>query len=127
MSGVEKKYKTPIDVRVGLMLKYAPSKPHKGKWRGKNEKRKAKAMGKKMSMVALDKYEKRLSVDVRVFVKYENRAADAGISVAAVMNAVLDDAVAQDPWTREDEARARALIDQNFEKREAKKAKKGIR
>lgn len=75
-------------------------------------------MGNKMSMVALDKYEKRLSVDVRVFVKYEKRAADAGISVAAVMNAVLDDAVAKDPWTREDEARARALIDQNFEKRE---------
>ena len=84
-------------------------------------------MGNKMSMVALDKYEKRLSDDVRVFVKYENRAKDAGISVAAVMNAVLDDEVAADPWTREDEARARALIDQNFEKREAKKAKKGVR
>ena len=83
-------------------------------------------MGNKMSMVALDKYEKRLSVDVRVFVKYEKRAAAAGISVAAAMNAVLDDEVAKDPWTRDDEARARALIDANFEKREAKKAKKGI-
>lgn len=84
-------------------------------------------MGNKMSMVALDKYEKRLSVDVRVFVKYENRANAAGISVAAAMNAVLDDEVAGDPWTREDEKRARALIDANFEKRESKKAKKGIR
>ena len=84
-------------------------------------------MGNKMSMVALDKYEKRLSVDVRVFVKYENRANAAGISVAAAMNAVLDDEVVGDPWTREDEERARALIDANFEKREAKKAKKGIR
>ena len=83
-------------------------------------------MSKKMSMVALDKYEKRLSVDVRVFVKYENRANAAGISVAAAMNAVLDDEVSGDPWTRQDEQRARALIDQNFEKREAKKAKKGI-
>lgn len=83
-------------------------------------------MSKKMSMVALDKYEKRLSVDVRVFVKYENRASAAGISVAAAMNAVLDDEVAGDPWTREDEQRARALIDQNFAKREAKKTKKGI-
>ena len=81
-------------------------------------------MGKKMSMVALDKYEKRLSVDVRVFVKCENRADLAGISTAAVMNAILDDAVKNDPWTREDEARARELIDQNFAKREAKK---GIR
>ena len=125
MNGVEKKYKFPIDGRVGLMIQCAPSKPHQGKWRGKNER--TIKMGNKMSMVALDKYEKRLSVDVRVFVKYEKRAADAGISVAAVMNAVLDDAVAKDPWTREDEARARALIDQNFEKREAKKAKKGIR
>ena len=80
-----------------------------------------------MSMVALDKYEKRLSIDVRVFVKYEKRADAAGISVAAAMNAVLDDAVAHDPWTREDEARARALIDQNFEKREARKANKGVR
>lgn len=84
-------------------------------------------MGNKMSMVALDKYEKRLSVDVRVFVKYENRAAAAGISVAAVMNSILDDEVKDDPWTREDEARARALIDQNFAKREAKKAKKGVK
>lgn len=84
-------------------------------------------MGNKMSMVALDKYEKRLSVDVRVYVKYENRAAAAGISIAAAMNAVLDDEVANDPWTREDEQRARALIDANFEKREAMKAKKGIR
>lgn len=84
-------------------------------------------MGKKMSMVALDKYEKRLSVDVRVFVKCENRADLAGISTAAVMNGILDDAVKNDPWTREDEKRARELIDQNFAKREAKKAKKGIR
>ncbi len=84
-------------------------------------------MGNKMSMVALDKYEKRLSVDVRVFVKYEKRASAAGISVAAAMNAVLGDAVAADPWTREDEERARALIDANFEKRENKKAKKGIK
>ena len=84
-------------------------------------------MGNKMSMVALDKYEKRLSVDVRVFVKYEKRANAAGISVAAAMNAVLDDAVATDPWTREDEERALALIDANFAKRETKKAKKGIK
>ena len=84
-------------------------------------------MGKKMSMVALDKYEKRLSVDVRVFVKCENRADAAGISVSAVMNGILDDAVKNDPWTRKDEARARELIDQNFAKREHKKAMKGIR
>lgn len=84
-------------------------------------------MGNKMSMVALDKYEKRLSIDVRVFVKYENRATAAGISTAAVMNGILDDAVANDPWTKKDEARARALIDANFKKREAKKIRKGVR
>ena len=83
-------------------------------------------MGNKMSMVALDKYEKRLSIDVRVFVKYEKRAAAAGISISAAMNAVLDDAVAKDPWTREDETKARAIIDANFAKREATKQKKGI-
>lgn len=84
-------------------------------------------MGNKMSMVALDKYEKRLSIDVRVFVKYENRAEAAGITTAAAMNAVLDDEVARDPWTRDDEMRARALIDANFAKREAKKAKMGVK
>lgn len=84
-------------------------------------------MGNKMSMVALDKYEKRLSVDVRVFVKYEKRAKAAGLTTSAVMNAVLDNEVAGDPWTRADEKRARALIDANFVKREAKKAQKGIR
>lgn len=81
----------------------------------------------KISMVALDKYEKRLSIDVRVFVKYENRAAMMGLTTSAVMNAVLDSAVAKDPWTRADEKRAREIIDQNFAKRETLKAKKGIR
>lgn len=84
-------------------------------------------MGNKLSMVALDKYEKRLSIDVRVLVKYENRAKAAGISVSAAMNAVLDDDVARDPWTRDDEARARAIIDANFAKREALKARKGVK
>ena len=84
-------------------------------------------MGNKLSMVALDKFEKRLSIDVRVFVKYENRAKAARISVSAAMNAVLDDDVARDPWTRDDEARARAIIDANFAKREALKARKGVK
>ena len=84
-------------------------------------------MGNKLSMVALDKFEKRLSIDVRVLVKYENRAKAAGISVSAAMNAVLDDDVARDPWTRDDEARARAIIDANFAKREALKARKGVK
>ena len=84
-------------------------------------------MGNKMSMVATDKYEKRLSVAMRVYLKYENRAKRDGVPVAAEMNMVLDAAVAGDPWTEEDEARARALIDENFRKRNIKKAKKGIR
>lgn len=84
-------------------------------------------MGNKMSMVALDKYEKRLSIDVRVFVKYQKKAKAAGLPVAEVMNGVLNDAVEKDPWTREDEKRARELIDANFAKREANKAKKGIK
>ena len=84
-------------------------------------------MSDKLTMRATDKTEKRLSIKVETTVKIENRAAAAGMTTAAVMNGILDDAVANDPWTKKDEERARALIDANFKKREAKKIKKGVR
>jgi hypothetical protein len=83
-------------------------------------------MSNKLTMRALDKVERRLSVKVVTAVKIENRAKAAGIAPATMMNALLDEMVKNDPWTAEDELRARALIDANFKKRESEKAKKGL-
>jgi hypothetical protein len=84
-------------------------------------------MSNKLTMRALDKVERRLSVKVETSVKIEKRAKAAGIAPATMMNAILDEAVAGDPWTAEDEARAREIIDANFKKRESDKARKGIK
>jgi hypothetical protein len=83
-------------------------------------------MSDKLTMRALDKVERRLSVHVQTALKIEKRARSAGIAVATMMNAILDEAVCGDPWTADDEKRAREIIDANFAKREAEKIKRGL-
>ena len=72
-------------------------------------------------------FDERGFVEVETAVKIENRAAAAGIAFATMANALLDEAVKNDPWTAKDEARAREIIDRNIAKRNADKAKKGIK
>ena len=84
-------------------------------------------MSNKLTMRSTSKAERRLSIKVETAVKIENRAAAAGIAFATMANALLDEAVKNDPWTAEDEARAREIIDRNISKRNADKAKKGIK
>ncbi len=84
-------------------------------------------MSNKLTMRAMDKTEKRLSIKVETTVKIENRAAAAGIAFATMANALLDEVVKYDPWTAEDEARAREIIDANIAKRNMDKAKKGLK
>lgn len=84
-------------------------------------------MSDKLTMRAADKAERRLSIKVETTVKIENRANAAGIAFATMANALLDEAVKNDPWTAADEARAREIIDSNIAKRKADKAKKGIK
>ena len=84
-------------------------------------------MGDKLSMVALDKFEKRLSIPLRVYVKYEARANKTGRTVAEEMNIELDSGVSGDDFTPEMKARFDELYEQNLAKRNALKAKKGIR
>ena len=84
-------------------------------------------MGNKMSMVALDKYEKRLSIPLKVLVKYEVRARQSGRTVAEEMNIELERGVKDVPFTPDLKARFDELYDQNLAKRNANKAKKGIK
>lgn len=84
-------------------------------------------MGNKMSMVALDKFEKRLSVPLRVFVKYETRAKKSGRTVAEEMNIELAHGVKDDDFGPDEKARFDELYNDNLARRNAKKAKKGIR
>lgn len=84
-------------------------------------------MSNKLAMRATDKAERRLSIKAKTTVKIENRAKAAGLKFATMANAILDEAVANDPWTEADELRAREIIDRNIRKREADKAKKGIK
>ncbi len=84
-------------------------------------------MAKKVSMVALDKYEKRLSIPLKVFVRYEKRAASTGRSVSEEMNIELARGVKDIPFTPELKARFDELYAENLEHRKVIKAKKGVR
>lgn len=78
-------------------------------------------------MYSLDKVEKKLAVKVSVWRKIENRAKAAGLKPSTIANAILDEAVAKDPWTRADENYVHETIEANRAVREAAKARKGIR
>ena len=80
-----------------------------------------------MPMYALDKVEKKFAVKVNTFVRLEARAKDEGKAVAAIVNHALDELVRDDPFTPEMVERAKALMDNNLAKRNAMKAKKGIK
>ena len=84
-------------------------------------------MGNKMSMVALDKFEKRLSIPLRVFVKYEERAKESGRTVAEEMNIELARGVGKVEFTPDLKARFDELYEQNLAKRNLNKQKKGVR
>ena len=84
-------------------------------------------MGNKMRMVALDKFEKRLSIPLRVFVKYEARAAKTGRTVAEEMNIELAHGVKDEDFGPSEKARFDELYTANLERRNELKAKKGIK
>ena len=80
-----------------------------------------------MPMYALDKVEKKFVVKVNTFVRLEARAKDEGKAVAVIVNRALDDLVRDDPFTPEMMERAKDLMDRNLAKRNAMKARKGIK
>lgn len=80
-----------------------------------------------MPMYALDKVEKKFAVKVNTFVRLEARAKDEGRAVASVVNRALDELVRDDPFTPEMVKRAEELMERNIAKRNAMKAKKGIK
>lgn len=83
-------------------------------------------MSKSVPMYALDKVKTSLSVPAVVTVKLEKRAKASNKKLAAYINSELAALVDDDPWTMEDERRVREIIDENYKKRLALKAKKGV-
>ena len=80
-------------------------------------------MSNKLSMPALDKTEKKLNILNATLARYEKRAEAAGIPVATLMNAILDDHVKNDPFTPEIKHRVDELYEISLQKRIAKKAR----
>lgn len=84
-------------------------------------------MSDKMPYYALDKVAATISLDAKVRVKWENRAALKHENVTTHIAKFLEDTVRDDPFTIEDVRRANAYMEANEAKRTAKKAKKGVK
>lgn len=72
---------------------------------------------------ATDSSEKKLSIKERTIICFEKRSVASGIPVATLMKAVLDQAVANDEWTLEDENKLHERIVKNIQRNEAIKAR----
>lgn len=81
-------------------------------------------MSNRLSMPALDKTEKKLNILNATLARFEKRAKLAGLPVATLMNAVLDEHVKNDPYTPEIKARVDELYSISLEKREHLKERK---
>lgn len=84
-------------------------------------------MSNRLSMPALDKTEKKLNILNSTLARFEKRAKAAGLPVATLINAVLDDHVKGDPFTDDIKVRVDELYAINKEKRQKLLAKKGIK
>jgi len=80
-------------------------------------------------MVSLDKVEVKLTMKTKVVVAVDKVAEIAGLSRAAVINGYVEDALkrAKIRLTLEDEKRVEEIKLANIARREANKARKGIK
>jgi len=86
-------------------------------------------MSAKLPMVSLDKVEVKLTMKTKVVVAVDKVAEIAGLSRAAVINGYVEDALkrAKIRLTLEDEKRVEEIKLANIARREANKARKGIK
>jgi hypothetical protein len=75
-------------------------------------------------MYAPDKVKIVVLLPVEVAMKIEKRAKEKGTKVAKYAATMLYHDTSDDPWTQEDEARRKEIIDENFRRREAALAKR---
>ena len=84
-------------------------------------------MSDKLSMPAVDKVQLKVQVKAGTYVRLENMSNKSSVSMSALCGALLDEATAGVEMTTADIARMNEIIAANVERREAAKAKKGIR
>lgn len=84
-------------------------------------------MGKSVAMYALDKVKTSIAIPAEVVVKLQKRAKERGVTLAQYINAMLFTHTHEDEWTERDEHERQRIVRENMRKREALKAKKGMK
>ena len=84
-------------------------------------------MSDKMPMYAVDKCRIKVNVPVEVKVKLESLAEETGLSVSALAAAEIEEMVKDRPFGAQELMRVNEIISENIRKRDALKAKKGVR
>lgn len=72
---------------------------------------------------APDSSDKKLILKERTIILFEKKAKKAGLKAATLMKNVLDEAVAKDEWTLEDEEELHRRIIKNMKRNEKIKAR----
>ena len=85
-------------------------------------------MSDKLAMVALDKVDVKFSMRVETVVRLRRIMAECGLkSLSAIVNALLEEAVRDVRLTKDDIDTIHEMMVKNLEKRNERKAKKGIK
>lgn len=84
-------------------------------------------MSNKAPLYDVTKVHIKADVKAATKVKLDKMRADVGFSVSEMVAAILDKHTAQVPFTAEDQAKVDEIVKANIEKRDALKAKKGIK
>lgn len=83
-------------------------------------------MSNKLPLYSVDSVRRSIQLDARLYVRADNRAKAMGVSLNSVINNIVYEATANDPWTMADEERVTEIVRGNISKRESAKAKKGL-
>lgn len=84
-------------------------------------------MSDKIPLYAVDKCAVVAYIPVEIKVRLDRMAADAGLSVSALAAAMLAEETKDAPFGAEELMRVNEIITENIRKRNARKAKKGVK
>lgn len=82
-------------------------------------------MSKDMPYYSIDKVSATVSIDAKARAKWDARSKKSGIPPTTLMAMFLEREVRDDPFTVEDLERANQYMQNNVERREKRKARKG--
>lgn len=77
-----------------------------------------------MAMYKPDKMKISIIIPVEVLMKIRKRAEEMGVALGTYINTMLYAATYHDPWTEQDEAERKRIIEDNIRKREEGKARR---